>query len=270
MKRKIPLMLLCLLFLGIAGYAGTQLYLQWREYRAGEKAYEELARYVQPASRAEPIIPTQPREPTLPSPAETTPQTSPQADDTLWPTVDFSALQDLNPDIVAWICLEGTGINYPVVQGTDNEQYLYTMADGTANRAGSIFMDYRNSKDLSGRHTVLYGHHMQNGTMFKQITEYKDQAFYDAHPYCLIMTPEGSYKLEFFAGYTTNLNSNAWKLEFGSDGEFEAWLEQAAARSTFQSNIRPTSEDRVITLSTCTYEYNDARYVLVGILTAQG
>lgn len=286
MKRKIPLILLCIVFLGIAGYFGIRLYQEWSEYRAGEKAYEALAQYVQmdpsPARKeitkeqaTVPSASTDPTEqkqkpaaepPAVTDPAEGEQEPVTEPDDTNWPAVDFEALQAINPDIAAWIFIEGTNINYPVVQGTDNSYYLNRLFDGSYNGAGTIFMDYRNESDLSDRHTVFYGHHTQNGTMFNQITKYKDQAFYDAHPVCLIMTPNGNYKLEFLAGYVTNMNSQAWKLEFESDEEYGQWLEQAVANSIFQSKICPTPQDRVVTLSTCSYEYNDARYVLVGVL----
>lgn len=269
MKRKITLILLCIVFLGMAGYFGLQLYREWSEYRSGEQLYEELTQYVHldtaPAEEktTEEPDPTHATAPAM-TPEET--ESVAETDDTDWPTVDFEALQAINPDVVAWIFIEGTNINYPVVQGTDNSYYLDHLVDGSYNGAGTIFMDYRNESDLSDKHSVFYGHHMQNGTMFNQITKYKDQAFYDEHPVCLVMTPDGNYKLEFFAGYVIDLNSQAWKLEFASDEEFALWLEDAVSRSTFISTVEPTAQDRVVTFSTCTYEYNDARYVLVGVL----
>ncbi len=267
MKRKIPLLLLCMVFLGVAGYFGIRLYKQWNTYRMGEEAYEALAQYVHLDSSPvrEEITKEQEPMPTDTTQCEQEPAT--QSDETSWPTVDFEALQAINPDIVAWIFMEGTNINYPVVQGDDNSEYLYRLADGTSNSAGSIFMDYRNRSDFIGRNTVLYGHHMKNETMFGAIVNYKEQSFYEKHPACLLLTPEGNYTLEFFAGYVANLNSDAWKLEFESDEEYGAWLEWAVAKSTFQSKICPTAQDRVMTLSTCSYEYDDARYVLLGILT---
>jgi sortase B len=268
MKRKIPLIVLCILFAGMSVYYSLGLYRHGREYRAGEQAYEQLTQYVHPQLPADPgaqtlyDTPTHPPEEALPSEPIPTGET----DDILWPLVDFEALRSVNSDVVGWICIEGTNINYPVVQGTDNSFYLNRMFNGSDNRAGSIFMDYRNEKDLSGRNTVLYGHHMQNGTMFSQITKYKDQTFYDRHPTGFFLTPEGNYQIEFVAGYVTDLNSEAWKLEFASDEEFSLWLADAIAQSTFTGAIEPGVQDRVVTLSTCTYEYSDARYVLIGIL----
>lgn len=264
MKRKIPLILLSILFLSMAGYSCIQLYRNWSEYRTGETAYDALSQHIQFESPAPKK--TASLQETLPGAGSDTAEIGPEADTTNWPTVDFEALQAINPDIAAWIYIEGTAINYPVVQGTDNSYYLHRLYDGSYNKAGTIFMDYRNEPDLSHRNTVFYGHHMQNGSMFQEITKYKTQAFYDEHPVCLVMTPNGNYKLEFFAGYVTDLNSQAWKLEFGSDEEFALWLEDAISKSTFSSTVAPTAQDRVVTFSTCTYEFNDARYVLLGIL----
>lgn len=268
MKRKIPLVILCVLFAGIAVYFGLGLCRQWRENKAGEEAYEVLMQYVAPqtpsASAESEKAESSPLRPEASQPG--TAVSAEEADGTVWPLVDFDSLQEINPDVTGWICIEGTNINYPVVQGPDNSYYLYRLFDGNSNSAGSIFMDYRNERDLSDRNTILYGHHMQNGIMFNQITKYKDQAFYDQHPTGLLMTPDGNYKMEFVAGYVTDMNDDAWKMEFASDEEFFLWLQDAVSKSTFTGAAEPTPQDRVVTLSTCTYEYNDARYVLVGIL----
>lgn len=266
MKRKLLLILLCVLFLGMAGFFGSRLFLKGSEYRVGEKTYEELTQYVHqkaPAAEEPTHPPEEGTEPELPWEG-TEPTKTP--DDTDWPVVDFDALLAINPDVVAWIFIEGTNINYPVVQGNDNSYYLNHLMDGTNNGAGTIFLDYRNKADLSDRNSIFYGHHMRNGMMFHQITKYKDQSFYEEHPVCLVMTPNGNYKLEFFAGYVIDMNSQAWKMEFASDEEYSSWLDDAVSKSAFTSTVEPTAQDRVVTFSTCTYEYDDARFVLAGIL----
>lgn len=268
MKRKIPLLLLCLVFLSMTIYSGYRLLMEYREYKAGEEVYDSLSQYI-----AQPPNPTTEQSDiheTDPNPEESMPDTQPvkeqKTDLENWPVVDFEALQNINPDVVAWIYQDGTVINYPVVQGEDNNEYMYQLVDGTSNRAGSIFMDYRNLPDFTRKNTILYGHNRQDNSMFASVTNYKDQSFYDAYPACMILTPGGNYKLEFFAGFVVSLDSDAWKLEFGSDEEYEAWLERAVEKSDFQSRITPTSQDRVVTLSTCSYEFDIARYVLHGVL----
>ena len=263
MKRKILLLLLCLLFLGIFLYSGFRIWDILREYRAGEETYAALTAYV---NIPEPTQPPQTKA-TMELPEEEVPvQTEAPADEILWPTVDFADLQAINPDVVAWIYMEGTQINYPVVRGEDNDQYLYRMIDGSYNGAGSIFMDYRNASDFTDRHTILYGHHMNNNTMFGFVADYVEQDLSKEYPYCQILTPEGNYKLEFFAGYVDDPSADAWQLQFGSDEEYGRWLEWSAERSAFTNPLMPTPEDRVVTLSTCSYEFSDARCVLLGVL----
>lgn len=276
MKRKIPLLALCVLFLGMAAYFGIQWYNAWQEYRDGEAAYAELTQYINNESPAptptEPTqapttAPTEPQKTTEPTQApqpEEPPEPTQAPEETVWPEVDFAALRAINPDTVGWIQIEGTNINYPVVQGKDNSYYLYRLFDGGRNNAGSIFMDFRNDSGITDRNTVLYGHHMQNGTMFQQITKYKEQAFYDQHPVALLLTPGKNYRIEFIAGYVTDMNADAWQLEFASDEEFRLWLDNAVSRSTFTSTAAADGAQQAVTFSTCTYEYNDARYVLVG------
>ncbi len=139
MKRKIPLIIFCILFAGITLYYGLGIYRQWQEYRVGEQAYEELTQYVQPKVPVQLLAHTiDESHPTEPTPTE-------EIDDTIWPVVDFEALKEINPDIVAWIYIEGTNINYPVVQSEDNSYYLNRLFNGIYSKVGSIFMDYRNS-----------------------------------------------------------------------------------------------------------------------------
>ena len=175
-------------------------------------------------------------------------------------------MQDINPDVVGWIYVPGTDINYPVAQGSDNDYYLYRLFDGTYNKAGSIFVDYRNDGALLDENTVLYGHHMRNGSMFAQITGYTDQAFYEAHSYGILLTPDGNYVLEFFSGYVTGTDDTAWKMRFSSESEYAAWLNGIEKKSCFASDVIPALSEQVLTLSACTYEYDNARFVLHGVL----
>ena len=184
-----------------------------------------------------------------------------------WPVVDFAALESINSDCVAWIRIDETEIDYPVVQGHDNSFYLKHLFDGEWNGAGCIFLDSRVEPDLSDRHSVLYGHHMKNGTMFSDIAKYKDQTFYENHTTGMILTPTENYRIEFFAGYVAGADDeNAWKVTFATEDEYVDWLNETVGHSWFKSEVIPTAEDRVITLSTCSYEFNNARFVLVGRL----
>lgn len=163
--------------------------------------------------------------------------------------------------------IDGTEIDYPVVQGHDNSFYLKHLFDGEWNGAGCIFLDSRVEPDLSDRHSVLYGHHMKNGTMFSDIANYKDQTYHEDHATGMILTPSKNYRIEFFAGYVAGADDeNAWKVTFATEDEYVDWLNETVGRSWFNSEVISTAEDRVITLSTCSYEFNNARFVLIGRL----
>ena len=120
--------------------------------------------------------------------------------------------------------------------------------------------------DFSDPHTILYGHNMQNGSMFHDICNYKDSDFYASHPTGLLMTPDGNYYFEIVSAYVASLADSAWQIEFVDDTDLHDWVSASVERSAFVSPIQPQPGDRIITLSTCSYEFNDARFVLVGIL----
>ncbi len=233
-----------------------QIYRQLKEYGEGESSYTEIEQYVWVDEAPEDCGDEEENES----------QSGEGEPDLRWPAVDFDALSEINPDIVAWIYIEDTEINYPVVQGTDNQYYLKRLFNGKWNGSGCIFLDSRNSPDLSDRHSIIYGHHMKNGTMFSGLTEYKKQGFYEGHPVVLLMMPEQNVRVEIFAGYVANVQENAWEIALGSDVEFGEWLEEAKERSCFKSEITPAVTDRIVTLSTCSYEFDNARFVLLGVI----
>ena len=98
-------------------------------------------------------------------------------------SIDFEELWALNEDVVAWLELPGTIINYPVAQGKDNNEYLRTLLDGTHHRFGTLFIDYRNEKDFSDENTIIYGHNIKAGDMFSILKNYREQSYYDAVSY---------------------------------------------------------------------------------------
>lgn len=262
MKHKILRCLILLAFLIGAGIALFKIHGIVSEYRAGEQVYDQMQEYVHVPETTAPAVETEPSsetEPTVPSTETTLPPVE-------YPEVDFEALLDINQDVVGWICIEDTKVNYPILQGYDNRHYVSSLIDGTYNNAGSIFMDFRNQPDFSDRHTIIYGHNLKNGAMFADITKYRNQDYYDAHPVGMIVTPEKQFRFEIVAGYVASLAESSWQLEFVNDADALQWLEAAMERSPFESRVKPEPGDRMITLSTCTYEFSDARFVLVGIL----
>ena len=236
------------------------------EYRSGQDSYGSMEQYV---SIPEPS-PSPEREnlPDAPQPPEESAPVYP-VDDTVWPEVDFEALRLSCPDIVGWLYIEGTKINYPVVQGADNDFYLHRLADGSYNDAGAIFVDARCARDMSGLNTVIYGHWRRDGSMFYDLHKYKEQEFFDAHPEGLFITPDSRYKLRFFSGYVAEVTESAWETDFDA-ADYGLWLEEVAAKSAFAAPVTPNPGDRVVTLSTCSYEFYNARFVMHAIAVDYG
>lgn len=261
MKKKIIFGLLVLALIVVASVSAWQIYLPLQEDAESVWAYEDLTAYVHLPDITLPS--TMPEGSQFESSAseETVEQSEPAL-----PQVDFYALRAINPDVVGWLVIDGTNINYPLVQGNDNQYYLRHLFTGEYNASGCIFLDSRNTRDFADRHSILYGHHMDNGTMFNGLMNYKEQDFYDAHPTALLLTPAGNYEIEFFSGYVANVRANAWQVEFGSEKGFGEWLQDVKANSIFQSEVVPSSADKVLTLSTCSYEFENARFVLHGVL----
>lgn len=271
-KVSIPLLLLCVLFLGIAVFSGYKVVTISLEYREGEKTYQEIQQYIQLPSPATLPGTTDPTAPNTHTPGHNPSATLPKDPSSLSPEtvykspVDFEALWKINPDVVGWIYIPDTCVNYPIVQGETNDTYLYHLFNGVYNRSGSIFMDFRNKIDYTDTNTIIYGHHMGDGTMFADIVKYKKQSFFDAHPTGYLFTPDRTYELTFFTAYVTDMTDDAWRMNFSSEEDYADWLRDSAARSEFHAGILPTLADQLLTLSTCTYEFDDARFVLVATM----
>ena len=179
-------------------------------------------------------------------------------------SVDFDALRQQNGDVVAWLYGADTGLNYPVVQADDNDYYLYRLLDGSYNKNGTLFVDAACKADFSGRNTIIHGHHMRSGAMFGHLVEYKKQAFYDAHPYLYLMTPEQTYRVDLFAGVVVDYDAEIYQSNLS-----QSYLSWCMSHSRFTTDMAVPSDtgQRILTLSTCSYEYDNARFVVLGVLT---
>lgn len=259
MKTKMISIVIVIVLIGVMCFAGWNIWKIESEYQSGEDAYDAVEELVE--------LPTKKSETDTETLEDIPDETSPESDATAWPVVDFEALQEINPDIVGWIYIEDTEINYPIVQGDDNSYYLKHLFTGEWNSAGCIFLDSRNTGDFTDTNNVVYGHHMRNETMFSNLDYYKTQEFYDTHPVALLLTPEQNYKLEFFAGYVASVEDDAWQLGFTAMG-FKDWLFARTEQSCFNSDVIPAVTDYVVTLSTCSYEFENARFVIHGIIRA--
>ena len=176
-------------------------------------------------------------------------------------SIDFDALKQENSDIIGWIYCPDTPINYPVVKGKDNNQYLRTDLKGKYLVSGTIFADYRNGNVGEDSNYIVYGHNMKNSTMFGTLVKYKEQSYYDAHPILYFLTPDKNYIIELCAGAVVKRDSDIYKTTLNDNT-----VADFIAKSTFKSTVTIEKGENIITLSTCSYEFNNARYVLIAKL----
>ena len=177
--------------------------------------------------------------------------------------IDFVPLQQISTDAKAWIFSPGTRINYVIAQAQDKDYYLHRLLDGTEARAGTLFVDYCNQGDFSDWNTIVYGHHMKNGTMFGSLKNYKEQKYYESHPVIYLYTPEQNYKVELLAAYTTNIDDCIYTIPDTRE-ERDSIVSHAHEMSDFTSKALVDNEDRLVTFSTCAYDFDNARYVVLG------
>ena len=178
--------------------------------------------------------------------------------------VDHAKLLEMNEDYLFWIYAPGTQIDYPVVQDEGNEYYLNHLFGGQRNASGTLFVDYRNLPDFQDPNTIIYGHHMRNDSMFGSLTDYEDQEYYEANPYMLIFGEEQIALLEVFSGYVTDSGDHCYNLAISGEKEMNYFITRAEQKSNFNTGLTVTHLDHIVTLSTCAYVFENARYVVLG------
>ncbi|MGL5354652.1 MAG: class B sortase [Clostridium sp.] len=180
--------------------------------------------------------------------------------------MDIPSLLSINPDTVGYIKINDTLVDYPLVKSTNNDFYLDKSFKQESNLEGTIFMDYKNTADFNDKNTILYGHNMSGDTMFGGLRFYRDQSYKDSHPIIKIYTPSLVLEYEVFSVYVTEPNYDYRTKEFNNDKEFEDFLTRVKTPSIITSNITPKITDKILTLSTCAFDFEDARLAIHAIL----
>lgn len=180
------------------------------------------------------------------------------------PVIDLEALQAVNHQVIGWIEIPDTGISYPLMQGQDNDYYLNHTWDGTRNSMGAIFLDYRNSVDLDDFNTIIYGHKMNNDSMFGLLHAYKNEGYLAEHPSLFITDRTGKHRYDIFACYET-VTANTYHRDFSDDREKQVYIDECMCQRWGDNGIRPSVEDRIITLSTCTGNGHATRWVVQAV-----
>ncbi|AUJ24289.1 class B sortase [Virgibacillus dokdonensis] len=176
----------------------------------------------------------------------------------------FKELHKINPDIIGWLAIDKTNINYPILQAENNEHYLYRNYKEEQSRAGSIFMDYRNNVNAYNSNIVLYGHNMKDGSMFHNLRKYTDEEFFSNHRSVYFDTKYESYQAEVFSVYHTTTDFDYIQTHFSTQDEYRQLVNEIKDKSVFQSDVHVNEKDTIITLSTCDYtlDPDEGRFVV--------
>lgn len=177
--------------------------------------------------------------------------------------IDFEALKQVNPEVIGWLSLKDTVIDYPVVKGSDNDYYLNHLYTGEWNSLGTLFVDFRNRELFEDQVSVIYGHSMLNGSMFFILERYKRQSFYDEHKELIFETPDKTYSFEPIAGMTVDAKVPFLQFNFDTTNDYDSYIRSFIQRSTFKTDAEFTADNKTIMLIKCSDDFEDARYVLI-------
>lgn len=179
---------------------------------------------------------------------------------------NFEKLCIDNPDVIAWINIDGIGIDYPVLAGESNEEYLFRNEKKEYSSSGSIFIDSMNSRDFSDFNTLIYGHHMQYGGMFGNLEKFKEKKTFNTIKYGSIYYKKKEHMVEFFAfldkadGYDFEI----YNPGINDEAEKNKYIAYLLNKSKYKRNIQIAKGDRIVLLSTCSQTMTNGRYILVG------
>ena len=194
-------------------------------------------------------------------PLETEEETEAETEAPYVSPIDFAPLLATNPDTIGWIRVPDTKIDYPIVQSPDNQYYLHKDFEGKDSVYGTIYLDADSKSDFSGWNNPIYGHHMKDGSMFKDVVKFKDQDFFENHRYFEIYTPERTIHLKTLGCYYSDSNGIVRKTSFKSQASFDKWISERLAPCSF-AEVPEQPFDSMFVLVTCSYEQNDARTLL--------
>ncbi len=254
--RKVLGIVLALVLVFSAGRIGLRLWDYHQTEQARQQAREQAA--------VAPLPPDQQEE--VP-PVSVVPSQPPDEHMVRLLGTDLAQLRRTNPDVLGWITIPGTQLDYPFLQGEDNRYYLQHTWQGKRNAAGSVFLECKVSPDFSDFNTIIYGHNMKNGSMFGSLRQYRTQSHYQENPCIYIVDDAGVRRYEIFAAFEAEVVGYTYRLDLDTPEKKQAFLDYSAARSVIQTDLTPTVEDSVITLSTCTGNGYDHRWVVQAVLT---
>ena len=252
MKKRVR-NLIRLVLLVVFAVSTVLLIRQWRDNTDAEAAYQDAvsiamqktAEKLPEKTKAEPAEPEKPVTIWVPAPVEDDPVMEEMAG------ISLAALREVNPDVTGWIRIPETKVDYPILQGEDNDFYLNHTWEKEPNSLGSIFLEHQSSPDMTDYNTIIYGHNMKNGAMFGDLDLFSLQRFWENHPYVYILTDDGVYRYEIFAFCQAEVESLTYGLNPRRTDTKEKFLNLSLETAWYDTGIKPPVTDRILTLSTC-------------------
>lgn len=185
-------------------------------------------------------------------------------------TKSFEELQKINPDIIGWIRVNETNINYPLLQAEDDDTYMNTDAEGRYSLSGAIFLHCANKPDFSDFNNIIYGHHMEKHMMFGDVGLFTEKKYFDEHPYGNLFFDGKDHGIEFYALLQADAyNETIFSVCADTSEARQAYLQEIEANALHRRNLKITENDHLVLLITCTSEMTNGRNILVGRLTDQ-
>ena len=228
--RKFIRTLINLILISILIFSGYNIYTKLSEYKKADNVYTELREKSQESNK-------------------------------------YEKLSSINSDYRFWLKVNNTNIDYPVVQGKDNDYYLNHDFNKDYLASGSIFMDYRNDFE-NDKSIIIYGHHMRNKTMFGELANFKDESFFKENNKIKIEYKGKTYTYEIFSVYIADSSEDFLEINFNNDIEYENYINEIINKSLYKTNSTVSVDDKIITLYTCSYEFNGARTIVNAKLTS--
>ncbi|MCI8470666.1 MAG: class B sortase [Clostridia bacterium] len=185
--------------------------------------------------------------------------------------LQLEELKKENQDIVGWIEIEGTNINYPVLQGTDNQYYMKHTYKKEDSKDGSIFLDKSYDWNIPSSNLLLYGHNNKNGTMFQDLLKYKEESFYKEHPTIRFTTIDEDCQYEIISAFLSRVyyqdEQNVFRYYYfinaNNEVEYNQYIEESKKASLYDTGKSATYGEQLLTLSTCSYHTEDGRFAVV-------
>lgn len=274
--------LLLVIAIAVFAFSAYKLWGYFRQYRAGENEYSDLNdKYVQiePQQESSPSgedddggvilsdVAALENESELPARIESAKKTDVQENGTvktlpvMYSPVNFAELQGINPEVIGWIRVGGAGISYPVAQAKDNDFYLHRTFKKEDVFSGCIFENCDNSRFFTDQNTIIYGHNMKDGSMFAGLRKFWEDDKAIMNPYFWIFTPDFIYQYRIFSCSIVSKVGDPYRTRFTTE-DFQKFLDTCVAASQVDCGKVPiTTDDRIVTLSTCTGDSSTRRIV---------